>query len=351
MRLYTPGPVIVPAAVAAACALQPMHHRSAAFKELSQRVWMQLQHLYRTEHPVVVLAGSGMTAIEAAIASTTRPGDQALVVDNGRFADRIASILVRYGAHVHRVTVAWGERVDVLPAVEHLDIAWFVHSETSTGVALDIASLAQQVRAHHPDILIGVDGITSVGVHSVQTDAWQLDLVVTASQKGLMCPPGLATVSISPRAETRMRSMAARTYTLDLSVVLDHQRKGLFAWTPPVTLIAGLDVALQLILDEGLDHVIARHADVTRYLHARLTDHGLRIFGDGTSHALTAVDDVRADVIRRALAERHDMMVAGGQDRLAGRIFRIGTCGNMHRSDIDELMTALIDVLTHLPSA
>lgn len=352
MRLFTPGPVTVPAAVLTACAQQPLHHRSTAFKDLSARVWQQLQQVYRTQHPVVVLAGSGMTAIEASIASTTRVGDHALVLENGRFAERIAMILERYGAIVHRITVPWGESIRVpldMPPI--VDVCWMVHSETSTGVALDIAAIARYVRDRHPDALIGVDGITSVGVHDVHTDAWDLDMVITASQKGLMCPPGLAMTSISPRAEARMRAAQPRTYTFDLNVVLDHQRKGLFTWTPPVTLIAGLDVALQMILAEGLDHVTARHADVTAYLHARLAALDLPLFGEASSHALTVVDDARASAIRAALIERHGMMVAGGQDRMSGRAFRIGTCGNVHRSDIDELITALADVLTHLRAA
>ncbi|MBU3742128.1 MAG: alanine--glyoxylate aminotransferase family protein [Candidatus Kapabacteria bacterium] len=352
MRLFTPGPVPVSAAVLAACAAPPLFHRGKPFMEMSQRVWQNLRAVYRTEYHVVVLAGSGMTGIEAAMASTLAPGDTVVVLEHGRFGARLATIAERYGAAPSVLRVPWGETITAAMVEEYLRPlqgvrhVWLVHSETSTGVALELEAIARSIRRVAPDTLIGVDAITSMAIHAVETDAWDLDLVVSASQKGFACPPGLATVGISPRAEARMRARPASTYTLHLPTVVDSMKQGLFPWTPPVTLIAGLDVALDVILAEGLDLVWQRHADLARYTQSALADRGFTLFGDGSSHAVTVIADERASQIKRGLLEKHDIVIAGGQDLLQDKVFRIGTCGNVHRADIEDLMRAIDDVLT-----
>ena len=352
MRLFTPGPVPVSAAVLAASAAPPLFHRGKVFMDMSQRVWHNLRAVYRTKHPVVVLAGSGMTGIEAAMASTITQGDSVVVLEHGRFGERLTTIAQRLGAAPMVLRVPWGQTITADMVKEHLRPlqgvrhVWMVHSETSTGVAIDVAAIARTIRNIAPDALIGVDAITSMAIHAVETDAWDLDLVVTASQKGFACPPGLATVSVSPRAEACMRQRPASAYTLHLPTVLDSMQKGLFPWTPPVTLVAGLDVALEMILSEGLENVWHRHADLTRYTQSALAERGFTLFGDGSSHAVTVVSDDRSTAIKRELFDRHQIVIAGGQDQLQDNVFRIGTCGNVHRADMEDLMRAIDDVLT-----
>lgn len=327
-----------------------MHHRSAEFMALSQRVWSSLSTVFETSNPVVVLAGSGTTGIEASLVSTATSGSVALVLVHGRFGERIAEMHRRCGIQHHIIAVPWGsaippERVtEMLHRFPEITSVWMVHSETSTGVTLDVDAIAAAARSVQPDILIAVDAVASIGIHRVATDRWGLDLVMTASQKGLLCPPGLAAVSVSARAERIMRNHAQKSYTMDLTTVLDHQRRGLFPWTPPVTLVAGLNVALQDIIDEGIRDVIDQRSEITAYLHSGLRARGFRMFGLGTSYAVTVVEDARANTMRKALRETHGIVVAGGQDQLQGKVMRIGTCGRFHTSDIDVLLNAIDDV-------
>lgn len=359
-RLYTPGPVRVPDAILAAGAEPPMHHRSDDFIACSQRVWKYLKSVYKTSQPVVVLAGSGMTGIEAAISSTMREGEHGIVLVHGRFGARIADIMRTHGIIPHTFEVPWGQTITAdavtkaLDDTPHATAIWMVHGETSTGVALDIQSIASVVRAQSPDILIGIDAIASLGIHELECQAWDLDLVVSGIQKGLMCPPGLACVSVSERAQARIANNPAAIYTLDLRKVLADQRKGLFTWTPPVTLVRSLEVALEFILNEGLPAVWKRHAGVTLTLHEGIRDRGLSVFGNGTSHAVTPVilplsgspvNTSQADNFRSLLFERHAIVVADGQDHLAGTMVRIGTCGSITKRDILELFNAIDDVL------
>jgi len=356
-RLFTPGPVPVPDNVARACAAQPLYHRSADFKECSVRTWESLARVYRTQHPVLVLAGSAMTGIEAAVASLHQPGERVLVLNNGRFAERCSTILSRYGCVVDEIIVDWGESISAELVATMLDAmsapasVWITHSETSTGVTVDLQAIASVIRERAPDALICVDAVTSMAVHPVETDAWELDVVVTGIQKGLCCPPGLACVSLSGRAQHRLRTSTPRAYTLDLSIVLHHFHKHLFAWTPPVTLVAGLDVALSSILSVGMDATWQKHQLVADHLRMRLRTMGLSLFGESTSNAVTAAEHPYADRIRELLVERHRIVIAGGQDRLHGRVVRIGTCGPYTIHDVDNLCTAIEDVLATLSSS
>lgn len=353
-RLYTPGPVRIPQAILDACARPPMHHRTTAFRELSERIWQNLQRTFLTKEPVVVLAGSSMTGIEAVAWSLHKPGDQALVIEHGRFGERIGHILGLAGVTVQTLRAPWGRSVsvdDVMQAIDEAgDLAsiWLVHSETSTGVTLDLEGIARAVRAERPDIMICVDAVSSIAVHEVKVDEWELDAVICGTQKGLMCPPGLACLSLSNRARRHLDTLPQRIYTLNLHEVLAHRRKGLFVWTPPVTLLAGLDTALDIILEEGMEHVWARHMQVTNRLHRELTGRGFALFGEASSHALTAVLHDRSEDIRQALEEWHGIIVAGGQDHLHGTMLRIGTCGSMTSGDIRDFMTAFDDVCSTL---
>jgi len=373
-RLYTPGPVRVPDAILAAGAEPPMHHRSEDFIACSQRVWKYLKSVYNTSQPVAVLAGSGMTGIEAAISSTMRAGEHGIVLVHGRFGARIADIMRTHGIVPHTLEVPWGETITAdavakaLDDTPHATAIWMVHGETSTGVALDVQTIASVVRAQSPNILIGVDAIASLGIHELECDAWDLDLVVSGIQKGLMCPPGLACVSVSQRAQEHIRNTPASVYTQSLATVLKDLKNGLFTWTPPVTLVRSLEVALEFILNEGLPAVWKRHADVSHTLQEGIRDRGLSVFGDGTSHAVTPVIlspsgsqavpqhsglqgiSSQADKFRSLLFERHAIVVADGQDHLGGTMVRIGTCGSITKRDILELFNAIDDVLPFVHS-
>lgn len=332
-RLYTPGPVPVPPRVTEACSRPLLYHRSREFRDLSQRVWEGLQRVFLTTDPVLVLSGSGMTGIESCVASTVRPGDRVVVLHHGRFGERLVKINQLYGAHVIELGVAWGEEITAEMVEERLssmsDIAsvWLVHSETSTGVSLNLKQISEVVHRVAPDSLLMVDGVLTVAIEPLHMSEWNLDAVVAGIQKGLMCPPGAAVVAVSQRMIEMIKSHAPCSYTLDLTTVLKDQERGLFTWTPPVSLIAGLDVALTMIQEEGLPNVWKRHADLATYVRDCAAQLDLSPFGCATSNGVVVVQGNDVQSIIDALAER-DVIVAGGQDQLKGRIMRIGTCGS-----------------------
>ena len=349
-KLFTPGPVEVHPSILTVMGRQPLHHRSDEFKEISKRVWERLQQVFLTQSRVLVLAGSGMTGIEASLASVHQPGDKILILNNGRFAERLATVARIHGLEVETHTVAWGQSIDADDVVNKLDSVsdvrglWLVQSETSTGVSLDVKSIALKVREKNADMIIGVDAITSLGVQELRTDDWGLDIVVTGLQKGLGAPPGLACVALSERATTQLDSTRPRSYTLDLSTVLSDHRKGLFTWTPPTSLVAALDVALGLILSDGLESRWLHHKRMAERLKSGLQELGYSLFGEASSYALAVVSHTRSDSIIERLKKDHQIIVAGGQDQLKGKVFRVGTMGNLDLHDMDVALEALKEI-------
>lgn len=354
MMLLTPGPVDVHPDVLAASARPLLHHRTPEFYELSQRVWKGLQQMHLTTSMVTVHAGSGMTGIESAMASVHAPGDHVVICSHGRFGERLPVIAHRYGLDTTMVHVDWGNAFDadrVAAAItqarsqgKRIDGVWMVHAETSTGVSIDLASIAAVVRSLAPDAIIGVDTVTSLGVQELRFDAWDLDIAVTGIQKGLACPPGLAVIALSKRALARIESLPSRSYTLDLQTVVRHQRDGLFAWTPPVTLIAALDHALAMSTMYGLEMLWTEH----RRRHHRILEvaqnHGLSTLGAPTAMGVVAIQHPRSNEVRTMLKDLHGLRIAGGHDHLAGSLIRIGTMGGRWN---DALLERVITALHH----
>ncbi len=354
MRLFTPGPVPVHPAVLAAAAQPPLHHRSDAFLELSARVWKRLAEVFRTTHTVALLAGSGMTGIEAALASVHGQGSTVVVFSHGRFGDRLRVIAERYGLSVIYRTVDWGQPItpsmvqDTLSDHQYADGVWLVHAETSTGVAVDLPSITSVIRRMVPEAVIGVDVVTSLGVQHVDMDAWQLDVAVTGLQKGLACVPGMAAVALSDRAQHRIQTVEPSTYTLDLRRILDSQQKGLFTWTPPVTLVAALDVALEHLLSAGIETRWREHQERHDAIIDVCSRHDVPLFGDTSAPGVVAIAHDQSDAVRQLLRDAHGIQVAGGQDRLAGRILRIGTMGYHPTDDFTYLLDALSSSFSEL---
>lgn len=346
--LFTPGPVMVPQAILDELIHQPLHHRSEDFKVISEQVWQQLQRVFRTTSPVVVVAGSAMNAIEAAIQAVHRAGDRVLVLSYGRFSERIVEICTIHGFTPVVYEVPWGETIhheqlrEFLQTQDVFSGAWLVHSETSTGVTVDLRSIAHLIKEHSPKCILGVDAVTSIGIHPVLTDEWELDIVICGVQKGLMCPPGLACISLSPAAQERIRSHSnASSYSMNLLHILDAQKKRVFRFTPPTSLIRALHVALEHIERETLEHVWQRHSHVTHVLQTWLTENGFLLYGVHTSNALTIIEYSESDALQKYLFDRHKIIVAGGQEQLAGRVLRIGTCGATTVDSLQPLLMAL----------
>jgi serine---pyruvate transaminase len=353
--LMTPGPTPVPPEVLAALTEPMIHHRGRDFRETYRRCLERLRDVYRTEHDVLLFTSSGTGAFESAVANLTSPGDRVLVVSSGNFGERWAAMTRAYHADVVHMRLAWGETPEAgdvqsaLASAGGVRVVYLVHSETSTGVVADVQALAAV--AKEAGALVVVDAISSLGAVPLETDAWGIDVVVSGSQKALMCPPGLAFTSVSPAAlDAATRSTSPR-YVLDWERTRAGQAKLDAPFTPAVSIVNALDVALGLVLDEGLDAAFERHARLGRACREGVKAMGLELFSpdEDRSAVVTAVrapDDVDGSDIVAALRDRFGITIAGGQGELKGKIFRIGHIGWFDIFDITTSLAALELVLS-----
>jgi serine---pyruvate transaminase len=352
--LMTPGPTPVPPEVLAALTEPMIHHRGRDFRETYRRCLERLRDVYRTEHDVLLFTSSGTGAFESAVANLTSPGDRVLVVSSGNFGERWAAMTRAYHADVVHMRLAWGETPEAgdvrsaLASAGGVRVVYLVHSETSTGVVADVQALAAV--AKDAGALVVVDAISSLGAVPLDTDAWGIDVVVSGSQKALMCPPGLAFTSVSPAAlDAATRSTSPR-YVLDWERTRAGQAKLDAPFTPSVSIVKALDVALGLVLDEGLDAAFERHARLGRACRDGVKAMGLELFSpdDDRSAVVTAIrapDGVDGADVVAALRDRFGITIAGGQGELKGKIFRIGHIGWFDIFDITTSLAALELVL------
>ncbi|HEY6867672.1 MAG TPA: alanine--glyoxylate aminotransferase family protein [Candidatus Eisenbacteria bacterium] len=346
-RLFTPGPVEIPARVLRALSQPPPHHRTDGFRATFQRVTDALRELHRTAGEVFMLAASGTGAMEAAVVNLMAPGERALAVTGGKFGERWARLLAAFGVPHETLELEWGAAVDPDGLARALDRApdvttvFATHSETSTGALHDAEALARVTRPRGRRQVL--DAVTSQGIHPLAQDEWGIDVVVCGSQKGLMVPPGIATVSLAPGAAAAIERGLPRFY-FDLRKARASLPQGESAFTPPVSLVLALEESLAMIREEGLDEVHRRHRRLAHATRAGAAALGFTLFPSAPSHAVTALlppSGLEAPAIVRRLRERHGMVVAGGQDRLKGRILRIGHMGQYDLGDLHALLGAL----------
>lgn len=347
--LLTPGPTQVPGAVLDALARPVIHHRSPEFKTLFAHVREQLRTVFRTDSEVLVTTSSGTGAFESAIVNLLSRDEPVVAVSHGNFGERWQKMAAAYGADVRPLTYAWGDepRADDLAAAlaeSGARVALVVHSETSTGVVSDLETLAAACR--DAGALCVVDAISSLGAVPLETDAWGIDVVVTGSQKALMCPPGLGFVSISERARQRARSADLPRFYWDWERALAQAEKDNTPFTPAVSTIVALDVALGLLLEEGLEHAFARHVALGRACRAAVRALGLELYSpdDDRAAVLTAAltpPGVDAIELRLALRDRHGITIAGGHGDIVGRLFRLGHIGHVGIDEVEIVVTAI----------
>lgn len=353
-KLFTPGPTEVPPEVLETQARALIHHRSDSFRKAHLEVIEGLRYVLRTEGPVVVIASSGTGAMEAAVVNLTRPGDKVLVTVNGKFSERWAEITRTFGVDTVVVEAEWGDPVApeaVKRAFEEnpgISVLFTTHSETSTGVLQEVGTIARI--AHEHDALAVVDGISSVCAHDVRVDEWGIDCMVGGAQKGVMTPPGLAYLSLSQRAVRKMAAGRHPCYYFDLLAATRAAEKGETPYTPAITLVFALQRALQMIREEGIDEVIARHAANARAVRAAVQALGLGLFASVPSNATTAAvpPPDKAAAIVRTMEERYSVKIAGGQGKLKGKIIRLGHLGWYGRDDMVALISALESALVDL---
>ena len=356
-HLLAPGPTPVPPEVLEALARPLVHHRTKDFEAIFKEIREGLSWLYQAEGDVITLAASGSGGMEATVANLLSPGEKALIVEGGKFGERWVEICAAYGVETDVLSVEWGRSVNVdeiearLKAGGHR--ALFVQaSETSTGAKHDVRKIAETTRRVSPDTLIGVDAITALGVYDIQPSEWDLDAVITGSQKALMLPPGLAFVWLSARAWAAAEVSRSPRYYFDLRIERKIQAKNTTAWTPAISLIAGLKVAFDMMRKEGLENIFARHARLAAGTRAAFSALGLEIFPkDLLSESVSAVsvpDGIDGKAIPRLMQGAQGITIAGGQGHLTGKIFRIGHMGYVDESDIFAAIGGLEAVLAGL---
>jgi len=354
-RLFTPGPVEIPARVLAALAQEAPHHRTDTFRAVLKGVTESLRTLHGTAGEVFLLAASGTGAMEAAVVNCMAPNERALVIAGGKFGERWAALLKAYGIAHEVIDVPWGSAVDPaevrrrLEADPGLAAVFATHSETSTGALHDVEAIARASRALSRRLI--VDAVTSVGVHPLPQDAWGVDVVVCGSQKGLMIPPGIATVSLAPWAAEWIEAARLPRFYFDLRKARKSAPLGETAFTPPVSLVLALKEALAMIDEEGLAQVHRRHRRLAHAARAGAEALGFTVFPSSPSHAVTALTPpagIDASAVVKRLREVHAMVVAGGQDRLKGKILRIGHMGGYQLDDIVAVIEALEECVAAL---
>jgi aspartate aminotransferase-like enzyme len=354
--LLTPGPTPVPPEVLAAMGEAVLHHRSPDFKAVFAEARAGLREVFRTTHEVLVYTSSGTGAFESAIANLLSPGERVLAVSHGEFGTRWQSLARAFGCDVVELSYAWGDEPspgDVARALAEsgAEVALLVHSETSTGVVSDLEPLLAACSG--AGAVSVVDAISSLGAVPLETDAWGADVVVTGSQKALMTPPGLAFVSVSPRAGEKSAAATLPRFYWDWARAAAQQEQDSTPFTPATSTVVALNAALRQILGEGLESVFARHVALGRACRAGMKAMGLSLFSpdDDRAAVLTAAltpEGIDAVELRLALRDRHGITIAGGHGELTSRLFRIGHIGYVGVFDIVTALAAVERELTVL---
>lgn len=359
IRLFTPGPTPVPERVRQAGAVPMIHHRSEEFGAILGGLRSNLKEFCGTSGEVVLFASSGSGAMEATVSSIFQPGDEVVVVEAGKFGQRWEALAKHYQLQAKVVRQEWGQAVDaarVLEAVGPATKAVLIQAcESSTGVFHPIQEIGRRLQ-ESSDALFVVDAITALGIHDIRADRDGIDALICASQKAFMCPPGLAFVALSSRALGRVREKGASHY-FSIARELAAQKKNSTAFTPAISLCLQLAEALRIMGEEGYDALIRRHRLMQRMAREAFAAMGLALFNSDADACLgitVARNPAGLDNKKwlKEIRKTHGLWLAGGQDQLEGKIFRISHMGAIHPGDLIEGLELLEDSLKHaLPRA
>ena len=358
--LMIPGPTPVPESVLLEIAKHPIGHRSSEFSSILEEVYTNLKYVFQTENDVFMFTSSGTGAMCAALENLINEGDKVLSLVIGNFGNRWAKIAESRGAIVEKIEVEAGDVIN--PEVlkkrlaedvnKEIKIVTLTHSETSTGAANDIKTLCSIIKEH--GALSVVDGVTSVCAMPCKPDEWGIDVLVSGSQKGFMIPPGLAFLVANEKAWKVYEQCKHPGFYFDWAAHRKSVRANSTPFTPAVNLIAGLNVALKMIKEEGIDNMNARHRRHAMALRAALRAINLKLLVENdknASYAITSIlppDGITVPDIRKTLQKDYDIVVANGQNQLKDRIFRMGTLGFVCDRDLIASVGALEATLLKL---
>jgi len=354
--LLTPGPTPLPPEVCEAMARPIIHHRTPQFQAILKEASVGLKHVFQTANDVFIISSSGTGAMEAAVMNLLSCGDTALVVHGGKFGERWTEIAKAYGINVEIIDVQWGKAVSPeeiskrLKANPKIKAVFTTLCETSTGVDNDIEKIAQVVK-ESPAVLV-VDAISGLGAIDLKTDAWGVDVVVSGSQKGLMLPPGLGFISVGPKAWKLVEASKSPRYYLDLRKAKKALDKIDTPFTSSITLIIALNEALKMIRQDGLEYIFSRHKKMALAVRSAVKALGLELFAPtASSDAVTAVkvpSGIDGEKLVKTMRDTYGVTIAGGQDELKGKVFRIAHMGFIAEFDIITGLSCLEKVLAEM---
>lgn len=347
--LLTPGPSMVPEGVLLSMARPVIHHRTPQFQAILKDTLERLKRVLLTESDAAILTSSGTGAMEAAVANLASPGRKALTIESGKFGERWGELCEAFGFEHEAVRVEWGKAVDPklveekLAADPAIKAVFATHCETSTGVLHDIRALAE-ITGRTEAVLV-VDAISSAPGNELRTDDWGIDMVIVGSQKALMMPPGLSGVTASAKAKALIESAVnRRAYYFDLVAAFGKAAGNDTPYTPALTLVIGLNEALKMIEDEGLEQCFLRHATLAEAVRAGVSGLGLEVFSEVPSNTVTALkvpEGVDGAALVKNLRDVEGVSFAGGQADLKGKIVRIATMGYCTKYDVILALGAL----------
>ncbi|MEP6638618.1 MAG: alanine--glyoxylate aminotransferase family protein [Chloroflexota bacterium] len=350
-NLRIPGPTALPPSVREAGARQMINHRGPEFAAMLGRVLDGMKPYFGTTNDIAMLTAAGTGGLEAAVVNVLSPADRVLGVSIGSFGDRFAKIARTYGADVTKIEVEWGQAADPAAVRDELERApgtkavLLTHNETSTGVMNPIRELAAVIRDAAPEALILVDSVSGLGAVPFEMDAWGVDVVVTGSQKAWMSAPGLAMIAASDRAWAAMETASMPRVYLDLRAHRESHAAGQTPFTPAIAVVYQVDEGLRLMAAEGAPNIFARHEACAAAARAGLVALGFELFADPrhASKTVTAAlvpDDLDWKGFNTEL-KRRGLVLAGGQGKLTGKIFRLGHLGSVTVEEIIGAMSTL----------
>ena len=349
-NLRIPGPTSLPPSVKEAGGRQMINHRGPEFRELFERLQSGMKPYFGTTGDIAILSCAGTGGLEAAIVNTLSPGDRVLGVSIGAFGDRFAKIAEAYGASVDRVAAEWGWAAAPDEVRERLGMADYkavllTHNETSTGVMNPVAELAAAIRQAAPDVLILVDTVSSLGAVPFDMDGWGIDVVATASQKAWMAAPGLAMVAASERAREAMKTARMPRFYFDLPKHFEAMASGETPWTPAIAVAFQVDEGIRLMHAEGQAGVFARHVACAAATQAGLEALGFQLFAEPSHRSKTVTAAWIPDGLDwkafNGEIKRRDLVLAGGQGKLTGKVFRVGHLGSVTIGEILEAIDTI----------
>ena len=347
-----PGPTPVPERVLEALGRHPIGHRSKDFQSIVKSTTENLKWLHQTKNEVLTITGSGTAAMEAGIINSLSKGDKVICGENGKFGQRWVKIAEEFGLEVILINAEWGKPLDpekfknILENDLNKDIKAVIltHSETSTGVMNDLKTISQHIRNHKKALSI-IDCVTSLGAFNVPTDKWELDIVASGSQKGYMIPPGLSFISVSEKAWKAIELSNLPKFYLDLKSYKKSLLNNSNPFTPSVNLMFALDEALKMMKEEGLENLFQKHERHKRAISEAARKLNLKLFAkeNSLSPSITAIEaqNFDAESFRKTIQIKYGIQLAGGQDHLKGKIFRVGHLGYISDLDIISAVTAI----------